>query len=303
MRRLVLLAFLPLVLLLSGCFQVFSSLIVHPDGRAIIVERITVEGAMAMGMMAMEEIPGDGRSSFERRADGLGEGVTFVSVEEELAPGRITYIVTYDVADVNELVYAYSDAVDPETVGQSIMGGAMGTEDPSMEGTTPCDPDWDEDCIGSRTENPGMDEEERMDDGEPPYRFAFTPASGGQPASLQVIVPEGAAGPGDLDMSQVGPGMETEEDSYKQALVLLGTLSMHFEVVVDGELVDADRGWAEDNVVTLSSVQMGELLTYARDEIADGNVDAFIDRQDPAADLDIPGLRYVAPGTVTVRFR
>ncbi len=116
------------------------------------------------------------------------------------------------------------------------------------------------------------------------------------------MVPEGAAGPGEFDTSQMGGG-ESEEDSYKQALVLLGTMSMHFEVAVDGELVDADRGWADGNTVTLSSVQMGELLTYAQDEIADGNVDAFIQRQDPTADLEIPGLRYVAPGTVTVRFQ
>ena len=302
MRRLRLLAFLPLALLLSGCFQIFSTLTIRSDGSAQIVERITAEGAMAMGLMMMDEIPGDGRSSFERRADRLGEGVTFVSVEEEVVPGQITYIVTYDVADVNELVYAYTDAVDTDAVGESIMGGGM-TEDPSMEGAMPCDPDV-EDCEGTRAEDPGMDDEGTIeDDGETPYRFAFTPASAGRPAALQVIVPEGGAGPGDLDMSEMGRGAETEEDSYKQALVLIGTMSMHFEVRVDGALVGTDRGWTHGNTVTLSSVQMGELLTYAQDEIVGGNVDDFIARQDPTVDVDLPGLRYVAPGTVTVQFR
>ena len=97
--------------------------------------------------------------------------------------------------------------------------------------------------------------------------------------------------------------MEAEEDSYKQALVLLGTMSMHFDVQVEGELVDASRGWSDGNTVTLSSVQMGDLLTYAQDEIVGGNVDDFIARQDPSVDVDLPGLRTVAPGTVTVRFR
>lgn len=276
MRRLALFALLPFALLLSGCFQVFSTLTVRSDGSAQLVERITAEGAMAMGLMSMNDLA-SGTSSFEARAASMGEGVELVSVEEEVAPGSITYVVTYNVPDVNALAYSLADAVDTDAVGESIMGGGM-TEDPSMA-------DGEEDM--------------EMEDGEPPYRFAFTP---GQPATLEVMVPEGAAGPGEFDTSQMGAG-ETDEENYKQALVLLGTMAMHFEVQVDGELVDVDRGWAEDNTVTLSSVQMGQLLTYARDEITDGNVDDYIARQDPTVDMDIPGLRYVAPGTVTVRFQ
>lgn len=277
MRRSVALLLLPALLVLSGCFQVFSTLTVRPDGSAQLVERITAEGAMAMGLMGMNDLT-SGTSSFETRAVSLGEGVELVSVEEEVVPGAITYVVTYNVADVNALVYSFSDAVDPDAVGESIMGGGM-TEEPSM----------------ADGEDEGMD----MDEGEPPYRFAFTP---GQTATLEVIVPEGGAGPGEFDTSRMGGG-ETDEENYKQALVLLGTMAMHFEVAVDGELVSADRGWAEDNTVTLSSIQMGELMTYARDEITDGNVDDYIARQDPTVDLDLPGLRTVAPGTVTVRFR
>ena len=304
MRRLAPFAALPLAVLLSGCFQIFSTLTVRPDGSAVVVERVTAEGAMAMGLMAVGQAGGS--NSFEARASSLGEGVTLASVEQTYAPGSVTYVVTYDVADVNQLAYDLSDAVSPDEMGESIMGGVLTGDD--EETGAEWEEDWDDDEVVSdeievEGDEEGEGEIEAGDEASAPYRFAFEPASGAGPATLQITVPEGAAGPGDLDASQMGGGGDSEEDTFNRLLVLFGTMTMRFDVAVNGTLVEADRGWADGARVTLSDVQMAPLLEYARDEIADGDVQAFLDARTQSEDVDIPGLRAVAPGTVTVRFR
>ena len=320
MRRLAPAAVLPLALLLSGCFQVFSTLTVRPDGSAQLVERITTEGTMAMMLMAGDDLmtafdmDGDStmaeedevsdeealRSRFAGRAASFGAGVTVASVVEELAPGELTYVVTYDVPDVNALVYSFSDAADPESF---FSGGSSGEMDGEVEAIEAVPADGGVDTTGDSEffDEPGDSEVEEADD-DAPFRFAFTPATGGAPATLRVTVPDQPLDMEDMDLEKLTSSDDPQQE-LKTAYVLVGRMEMRFDVAVEGELVSADRGWTEGNRVTLSALQMGEVLDVLRRQEDLGDMGALFAGQDPAEGVDLPGLRFAGAGPLDIRFQ
>ena len=329
MRRLPLAAALPLALLLSGCFQVFSTLTVRPDGSAQLTERITMEGTMAMMMMAgggimsafemdddtaaAEELTPEEtlRRRFVGRAGSLGDGVTVASVVEELAPGQLTYVVTYDVPDVNAFAYTLSDAIDPEAM---LNGGSSEqTDDEEWEVEEIEDWEMEEvpadggmDVIGDGEILDEPDAADRVEieeaDEDEPFRFAFTPATAGGPATLRVTVPDQPLAMEDLDLGQLGASDDPDQE-LKTAYVMVGRMSMRFDVAVEGELVSADRGWTDGNRVTLSALQMGEVLNLMRSQEDPSDIGSLLAGQDPADGIDIPGLRFAGSGPIDIRFR
>lgn len=96
-----LLALLPLAAVaLSGCFQMASLLTVHTDGRATLVETVTLsEQALSFTRADSTRDGLADRAMLDARAAALGPGVRVVSVDETDSG----YSATYSVADVNVL--------------------------------------------------------------------------------------------------------------------------------------------------------------------------------------------------------
>ena len=260
------LALVAVAALLAGCFQIDSVLTVRPDGSGEMRETVSADGLMAMGLLqtATELQPG-------QPAEGQ-QGLVVREVERTVLPGGARIVVTYDVPDVSELVYDPSDAVDP-----SALAGEMGA--PSVEA-----------------------EEE---DASEPYRFRFTPAAGGAPAELRVVTPAPEFDAPDTDNPLLGgDGEMTPLESYETTMALFGSLAMRFAVVAEGELVDADGGWAEGDRVVLNEIAFGPLLSHlyelqgSVDEAAVLALDA-----DLGDGVELPGFRAVAGGETTIRFR
>ncbi|MEO0559926.1 MAG: hypothetical protein AAF170_17295 [Bacteroidota bacterium] len=283
MRRFALLALLPLVLALSGCFQVFSTLTVRPDGSAQLVERMTFEGMAAAGMMGMMRMQPDSTdeddemAGFEARASTLGEGVTFQSAERLVEPGQLVYVVTYDVADVSTLQYSFSDAANPDGLEELLS--------------------FDE-----------SDEMTETPDETALYHFGFEAASDGQPATLSITIPDSAAVPmlDEMDPDEMTEQMAQSENfarEYDSAMIMMGRARIQLSVAVDGELVSTDGGWADGNVVTLSEMTMSEFLPFAREQAEAGTLASVATLRETGAPIDVPGLRALPPGTVTVRFQ
>lgn len=283
MRRRSLLALLPLLLLLSGCFQVFSTLTVRPDGSAQLVERMTFEGMAAVAMAQGLSFDSDSTDTdedmhgFEARAATLGEGVTFQSVEKRVEPGQLTYVVTYDVADVATLQYAFSDTANPDGLENLLS--------------------FDE-----------SDEMTEMPDEGSLYRFGFEAASGDQPATLSIVIPDSASTPmlDEMNPEEMTNQLARSENfvkEYEGAMIMMGRARIQFNVAVDGELVSTDGGWADDNRVLLSEMTMSEFLPFAREQAEAGTLASLATLRDTGAPIDVPGLRALPPGTVTVRFQ
>ncbi|GAB5533943.1 MAG: hypothetical protein Rubg2KO_01920 [Rubricoccaceae bacterium] len=279
MRRLALFALVPLLLVLSGCFQVFSTLTVRADGSAQLEERLTFEGMAAMAMLEgftlMDDSTNTPESGFETRAATLGEGVTLSNVERLIEPGQLTYVVTYDVPDVSALTYSFDEASNPD--GIQALASNMGA---------------DEDMSG---EEMGID--------STAYTFAFEPARSGQAATLSIVVPESRISM----LDEIDPGeMNLSEDSSREfdsAMVMMGRARMQFAVVVEGEQVDADGGWTDGNRVTLTELAMSDFMTFAKTQVEAGDFAPLLQITTEGGSIDLPGLRAVAPGTVQVRFQ
>ncbi len=96
-------AVLPFVAVaLSGCFQMASLLTVHGDGRATLVETMTLS-EQALSFARADSTRGGlaDRAMLDARAASLGPGVALVSVDET----DTGYTATYGVADVNRLSF------------------------------------------------------------------------------------------------------------------------------------------------------------------------------------------------------
>lgn len=278
MRRLPLLLVLPALLLLSGCFQVFSTLTVRTDGSAQLVERLSFEGMAAMAMMEgftmMDDSTKTAESGFESRAETLGDGVTLSSVERIIEPGQLTYVVTYDVPDVSALAYSFEEASNPDGIQALSFGADEGDN--------------------------GMEE---MGTDSTAYRFAFEPARNGQPATLSISVPGSRMSMLD-DIKQ--NEMNLSEDSAREfdsAMVMMGRAQMEFTLAVDGELVSADAGWTDGNRVTLTEMTMADFMTFAKAQVESGDYAPLLQITSESGAIELPGLRAVAPGTVTVQFQ
>ena len=281
MRRFATLLLLPVLLVLSGCFQVFSTLTIQSDGSAQLVERVTLEGMAAASMMGVLGFRADSLDNelagFEARAATLGDGVTFQSFEKVIEPGQLTYVVVYDVADVSALQYSFSDAANPEGLDDLFS----------------------------------FDESEEMAEvpaEEALYRFGFEAASGSQPATLSIVVPDSAGTPmldemNPEEMTDQMAASENVSQEFDSAMIMMGRARIQFSVVVDGELVDADGGWVDDNRVTLSEMTMSEFLPFVREQAEAGTLASLVSLRDETTPIDVPGLRAMPPGTVTVRFQ
>lgn len=115
-------------LVLSGCFQIASTITVRPDGSATIEDRVELSGMGAAALMEAEETPFD-KGALQARAAALGEGVTLVGVEE--ADGG--YTALYAVADVRTLRFSspdldLGDNDDEKTLADEAMSVAFDFE-------------------------------------------------------------------------------------------------------------------------------------------------------------------------------
>lgn len=93
-----------LSLVLTGCFQIASTITVRPDGSATIEDRVEMSG---FGGDALMDSEGEGidKAALQARAKALGEGVTLVGVKEQ----DTGYTAIYSVADVRTLRFTSPD--------------------------------------------------------------------------------------------------------------------------------------------------------------------------------------------------
>jgi hypothetical protein len=125
-----------IIALLTGCFQIETTVRVNPDGSGTIEERMLMSQMVIAQMDEMAKSfggPGDKSEPFtlydpkklKAQAAGMGQGVTFVSAEKVREKDYAGYRAIYSFTDINKIrLSRKSSATDPDpSAGNSEASG------------------------------------------------------------------------------------------------------------------------------------------------------------------------------------
>ncbi|HPX62069.1 MAG TPA: hypothetical protein PLN25_09935 [Deltaproteobacteria bacterium] len=282
-HRIVTLFSLLLMCLLSGCFQVERTVVVKPDGSAMVEETFLMS---KKALQAMSEAFGEKGSAkqpdddfgledpkkLKAAASSMGEGVSFVRSEKISSEQFAGYKAFYSVADINKLTLS---SAPPK------VNGKQEKADPSRAA-----------------------------------RFVFTP---GDTATLQISSPrpptakkaaEKTVTDGKLKNSDsvAKPESKPQPPAGGKDMEMLRQFfeGMRFalSVRVEGEIVETNATHREGETVVLADIDFGKLLSIAPDELAKLSNAQNGDMQQAMEMLKhLPGVKVDLNEQIRIRFR
>ncbi len=267
------LLFLFLVSLTSGCLDVEMKLKLKPDGSGTIEETVLMSDNIVAMFSSFTEM-GDSteESSFDlfdeeelkTEAAQMGEGVKYVSGEKITFDGKQGYKALYTFEDINKIKMDR----DPSS---KVPGDEMGM----------------------------VSEEEES--GEY-FTFEFTK---GDPSTLIINLPKEEKTEVDVEEEEY----EEETDSLDtgglgdEMLEMFKDFRIGISLEVDGEIIESNATFQEDNNITLLEMNFGELFETPEklNEFKKSNPDTF----EETAELlkEIPGFKFELKEKVKVKFK
>lgn len=127
MKKVLLITVIGMALLLSGCFETNTRIIVKPNGSGTVEQTILMSQAALSSMMGFADA--DTKSFYdeeklEAEAETMGEGVSYVSSKKIETGEKTGYIAVYSFKDINTLQVSDNPA-------EGMMGGAGNPNDKS----------------------------------------------------------------------------------------------------------------------------------------------------------------------------
>jgi hypothetical protein len=229
---------------LSGCFQSETTVHVKADGSGTVVEE-TMLGAQASamlgGMGGMMPAP-DGKPAknpldemfseekAKKKASEMGEGVTFVKLENLDKDGKKGARITYAFEDINKLKLGLDS-------GSDTMEG-MGDGMPGNEADK-----------GKKAEKKGD-----------PVRFKFkngklTILMPKPDEEAKLEKPEGAP-----DATDLTDEMNKDPQAEAMAKAMFADMKMSVRVVVESGIKKTDATHVDGNTITLMEMNFGEIM-------------------------------------------
>ncbi len=223
--------------MLSGCFQVETTVWLNPDGSGTVEEKMLLSNTMIeqMDQMAKAFAPPGGKTkpfslydpkNLRKQAAAMGPGVAFVSGKPLVKKGFKGYRVTYSFKDINKLVLSSKGA-------------------------------------GSMSELPGA-----KADKEQPLQFRFTP---GKQARLVLRQPrpekkaettdnrmDTAASEGDQDTPAMTPEQEKTMEEF------LKGMKFSLNIVINGTVKETNATFRDGNRITVFEFDPGRMIMDAK---------------------------------------
>jgi hypothetical protein len=263
-----------LLLLLSSCLQVNTTVKVNTDGSGTVEERFLMSHTV-VEMMAGFQSMGEGSSSDDKDnlglfdqeelasdAEKMGEGVRLSSVEPLDTSWGQGYLATYAFDDINK-VRVNQNPGDNMPSGGSMMG-------------------------------------EEQQETKEYITFSFRK---GNPAVLEVMLPQEAQDPDDeaedQDMPSGGQGM----DDAQMMAQYLNDMRIQVQLVVNGRIVETNASYRDGNTVTLMDMDFEKILSDpdAFQKLNEMDADSLAEMRDVVE--SVPGIQVELKEKLSLRFR
>jgi hypothetical protein len=250
--------------MLSGCFQVETTVRLNPDGSGTVEEKMLLSNMIIgqMDQMAKAFAPPGGKTKpfslydpkkLRKQAAAMGPGVVFVSGKPLVEKGFKGYRATYSFKDINKLVLSSKGA-------------------------------------GSMSELPGA-----KADKEQSLLFRFTP---GKQARLVLRQPhpekkagttdsrmETAASEGDTDKPAMTPEQEKTMEEF------LKGMKFSLNIVINGTVKETNATFRDGNRITVFEFDPGRMILDAKKLELLKKVEPASPEEAKAILKDIPGIK------------
>lgn len=268
-KCLILIVPLLLIIFMTGCLQVETTITVNKDGSGT-VERVFMMQKEILAMLASMSSMGeeDGGEEFELldreelngEADGMGEGVKLVSAEPYETDTFSGYKATFSFPDINDLRVN-------QNPGESVPDGAA--------------------------------------EGDSPQEFVTFSFSKGASSTLKIKLPGDDYDQGDTYEDEVDQSgaQEPPAEDLEMMKQIYGTMKMSMHVRVNGNVRKTNATYQNGSTITLMEMDFSKvveneeklkLLASSSDESIEG-MKALLE--------DIPGIKVELQDSVEVVFR
>jgi len=288
-------------ILITGCIDADTDIIINKDGSGTITETVLMEKQSAKslaGMMAgMRETLGNKnkqsaepvtwwkKEDIEKRASKMGEGVSLQSVEPYETDTGIGYKATFAFKDVNKIrLEPDPNSHAPEQPEQNQHDG---------NSTSPTQRDADDVATSTTPE-------------EETICFTFT---AGNPARLSINMPNPKPS---SEQSQPSPSESQtaqQEESNPFVSGMMGAMGQMFKgmrvkstLTVQGEIVQTNAAYRDGSSITLMEIDFEKLLSDAK------LMEKFIQNENSFSKnlslfKDNPGVKFDPNNPITIEFR
>ena len=262
-----------IILLLTGCIDYSSTVIVNPDGSGTIEETILLDESITQILASFMQDFGDSaknESDFDLfteeeivdNAAQMGEGVKYISSKKIENGGKEGYTAVYQFDDITKLKL---------------------TDDPSEK----------------------IPSGELMipETGEDNDNITFT-FKKGNVSILNVLLPESEYDSLDFAMNPTGDDSTAEESSSideETRMILKGLkISMKFEII--GNIIETNAAYLENNTISLFEIDFEKLLENPDKLKEFQKIQAGSIQQAKEILKNIPGLKLEPEEKVTIKF-
>ena len=258
-------------LLVSGCIEISTSILVRRDGSGTIEQTVllTTTFIELMESFGQGDALGEGEfvdeDELRDQALALGEGVSLTSFEPVSADQGRGYTAVYEFNDVENLRINQN----PSELLPSTPAGESG-EDP-----------------------------------EEFYSFAF---KDGTPAILTILSPslselQETAEDGQEDSRDTDENAELDEEMLELFRTLYEGMRIGIAVEVEGTIVETNASYVDGSRVTILELDFGEVLRNEGmfEELAAASPESLEETKQMLQ--DVPGIRIEVEREVVIRFR
>jgi hypothetical protein len=269
-KCLILIVPLLMIIFLTGCLQVETTITVNRDGSGT-VERIFLMQKEILGMLASMSSMGeeDGGEDFELldrdelngEAATMGAGVKLVSAEPYETDTFSGYKAVFSFPDINDLRVN-------QNPGESVPDGAAA-------------------------------------EGDSPQEYVTFSLSKGASSTLKIKLPSEMQGDqeGSGTESDMGATAEPAAEDLEMMKQIYGTMKMSMHVQVNGTIRKTNATYREGSTITLMEMDFGKVVENEEKlKLLATNSDESIEGMKALMD-DIPGIKVELQDSVEVVFR
>lgn len=271
MKRILLTAFIPILMFFTGCIEIFTTIKLQPDGSGIIEKKVMMRNETIAFISTFLSNRLDSTSKafdifdedkFRLDAADMGKGVTYISGKKQVSENKQGYYIIYSFKDISNLIVEQNP--------------------------------------GRLFANPSIDQMEDSSKREESISFKFTKNN---PSTLLIIMPSEKLQ--EESKEKITSAIDTiqfdneMEGNLKQ---MLSDMKMSFVVDVQKQIKQTNAAYIEGSKVTIAEINFGKLVDNPN------NYKKFLQLKDKtfrqAKEFlnDIPGIKIELNNQVSVKF-
>lgn len=261
-------------LLISGCIEMHTVIIVNKDGSGLVEENILIgkeiinmfkefASAFADSTQPQQEFKMFEEEKIKAKASELGEGIEFVSMENIVTDEKEGYTAIYKFKDINKVKV---------------------NQDPSDE-------------VPMADQEPGS---------ETNNEFVYFKFTKGKPNRLEFTLPEGKKEEKSVDTTKTDEitksEMPPDSAEVEKMIKIMKDMKAKIEIKIDGEITSTNATHVDGNTITLFDIDFGQLISDKEkfEEFKKVNPDSFEEVKKLLK--DIPGIKIELNNEVFVEF-